>query len=142
MCAVPSVGGVSRTSSSWWNFFVVSRPNQVRGWRKSKGRDGESLISAGAHERATVRTRRYCTAGHKRVPDYTTTTTTTTRRRCGEDENMDAATHLYHGHPKALLFSAAVTLRITLALAFPGLPDLLTGRAEISTPVNSFKRCT
>ena len=42
---------------------------------------------------------------------------------------------------KALLFSAASVLRFALALVFPGLPDILTGRVEISTPVTSFKRC-
>lgn len=39
------------------------------------------------------------------------------------------------------LFVAAAALRLLLFTAFPGLPDLLTGRVEISTPVNSFKRC-
>ena len=53
---------------------------------------------------------------------------------------MDALIKLYHDHPKTLLFTSAATLRIFLACAFPGLPDLLTGRVEISTPVNSFKR--
>lgn len=40
------------------------------------------------------------------------------------------------------LFVAAAALRLLLFTAFPGLLDLLTGRVEISTPVNSFKRCT
>ncbi|KAK4507630.1 hypothetical protein PRZ48_001365 [Zasmidium cellare] len=53
---------------------------------------------------------------------------------------MDALTHVYHDHPKTVLFSTAAALRILLAVTFPGLPDLLTGRVEISTPVNSFKR--
>lgn len=57
-------------------------------------------------------------------------------------QTMDALTNVYHDHPKAVLFSTAAALRILLALTFPGLPDLLTGRVEISTPVNSFKRCT
>ncbi|EME49171.1 hypothetical protein DOTSEDRAFT_40413 [Dothistroma septosporum NZE10] len=39
-----------------------------------------------------------------------------------------------------LLFSTAAVLRLLLALTFPALPDLLTGRVEISSPVNSFKR--
>lgn len=34
----------------------------------------------------------------------------------------------------------AVILRLFLFVAFPGLPDLLTNRVEISTPVTSFKR--
>ncbi|KAA8913031.1 GPI transamidase subunit PIG-U [Sphaerosporella brunnea] len=34
----------------------------------------------------------------------------------------------------------AVTLRLFLFTAFPALPDLLTNRVEISTPVTSFKR--
>ncbi|KAH8682485.1 GPI transamidase subunit PIG-U [Xylariales sp. PMI_506] len=38
------------------------------------------------------------------------------------------------------LYVAAAALRLLLFTAFPGLPDLLTGRVEISTPVNSFKR--
>ena len=41
---------------------------------------------------------------------------------------------------KATLFGVAVALRLLLCLAFPSLPDLLTGRVEISTPVTSFKR--
>ncbi|KAK3177927.1 hypothetical protein OEA41_000059 [Lepraria neglecta] len=41
---------------------------------------------------------------------------------------------------KALLFGSATTLRLLLFFAFPSLPDLLTGRVEISTPVTSFKR--
>lgn len=40
------------------------------------------------------------------------------------------------------LFVAAASLRLALFTLFPGLPDLLTGRVEISTPVTSFKRCT
>lgn len=42
---------------------------------------------------------------------------------------------------KAALFGAASALRLLLFLGFPSLPDLLTGRVEISTPVTSFKRC-
>ncbi|KAI9729532.1 MAG: hypothetical protein M1834_006728 [Cirrosporium novae-zelandiae] len=41
---------------------------------------------------------------------------------------------------KGLLFGAAAGLRLLLLLAFPGLPNLLAGRVEISTPVTSFKR--
>jgi hypothetical protein len=41
----------------------------------------------------------------------------------------------------ASIFGAAVTFRLLLVILFPGLPDLLTGRVEISTPVSSFKRC-
>ncbi|KAF2140828.1 uncharacterized protein K452DRAFT_298912 [Aplosporella prunicola CBS 121167] len=41
---------------------------------------------------------------------------------------------------KALLFGSAAALRILLFTVFPSLPDLLTGRVEISTPVTSFKR--
>ncbi|KAL2057926.1 hypothetical protein ABVK25_001543 [Lepraria finkii] len=41
---------------------------------------------------------------------------------------------------KALLFGSATALRLLLFFAFPSLPDLLTGRVEISTPVTSFKR--
>jgi GPI-GlcNAc transferase complex PIG-U subunit len=41
---------------------------------------------------------------------------------------------------KAGLFSAAAALRLALFVVFPSLPDLLTGRVEISTPVTSFKR--
>ena len=39
------------------------------------------------------------------------------------------------------LFVAAAALRILLVLAFPGLPDFLSGRVEISTPVTGYKRC-
>ncbi|KAL8408113.1 hypothetical protein RB594_006785 [Gaeumannomyces avenae] len=38
------------------------------------------------------------------------------------------------------LYAAAAALRFALFALFPGLPDLLTGRVEISTPVSSFKR--
>ncbi|KAM7198265.1 GPI transamidase subunit PIG-U [Naviculisporaceae sp. PSN 640] len=38
------------------------------------------------------------------------------------------------------LFLGAAVLRLALFTLFPGLPDLLTGRVEISTPVTSFKR--
>ncbi|KAH8816411.1 GPI transamidase-like protein component PIG-U [Xylogone sp. PMI_703] len=41
---------------------------------------------------------------------------------------------------KAALFGAAATVRLLVFTSFPGLPDLLTGRVEISTPVTSFKR--
>ena len=39
------------------------------------------------------------------------------------------------------LYIGAAVLRLALFTLFPGLPDLLTGRVEISTPVTSFKRC-
>ncbi|KAI1852099.1 hypothetical protein JX266_002952 [Neoarthrinium moseri] len=38
------------------------------------------------------------------------------------------------------LYLAAAALRLLLFAGFPGLPDLLTGRVELSTPVDSFKR--
>lgn len=41
---------------------------------------------------------------------------------------------------KAAIFGAAFLLRLVLWVLFPSLPDLLTGRVEVSTPVNSFKR--
>ncbi|KAL8834887.1 MAG: hypothetical protein Q9176_007252 [Flavoplaca citrina] len=41
---------------------------------------------------------------------------------------------------KVLLYASAAALRFLLFTAFPRLPNLLTGRAEISTPVTSFKR--
>ena len=41
---------------------------------------------------------------------------------------------------KAILFTSAAVLRLIFFFAFPSLPDLLTGRVEISTPVTSFKR--
>ncbi|KAJ2955935.1 hypothetical protein NQ176_g11355 [Zarea fungicola] len=41
---------------------------------------------------------------------------------------------------KAGVFVGAALLRFLLFTAFPRLPDLLTGRVEISTPVTSFKR--
>ncbi|KAI9706567.1 MAG: hypothetical protein M1836_003574 [Candelina mexicana] len=41
---------------------------------------------------------------------------------------------------KAFLYGAAIAARLLLFVAFPSLPDLLTGRVEISTPVTSFKR--
>jgi phosphatidylinositol glycan class U len=42
---------------------------------------------------------------------------------------------------KATLFGAAAAVRLLLFTGFPGLPDLMTSRVEISTPVTSFKRC-
>lgn len=54
---------------------------------------------------------------------------------------MNALARLYHEHPKSILFTSAAALRLLLAVAFPALPDLLTLRAEISTPANSYKRC-
>lgn len=42
---------------------------------------------------------------------------------------------------QAAVFGAAVLLRLLLWVLFPSLPDLLTGRVEVSTPVSSFKRC-
>lgn len=42
---------------------------------------------------------------------------------------------------KVSVYAGAALLRLVLFLAFPGLPELLTGRVEISTPVTSFKRC-
>ncbi|PLB54555.1 major facilitator superfamily permease Cdc91p [Aspergillus steynii IBT 23096] len=44
------------------------------------------------------------------------------------------------GRRRAVVFAGALTLRVLLILLFPSLPDLLTGRVEVSTPVNSFKR--
>ncbi|KAI9375001.1 GPI transamidase subunit PIG-U [Aspergillus egyptiacus] len=41
---------------------------------------------------------------------------------------------------KAAVFGGALALRLALLLLFPSLPDLLTGRVEVSTPVTSFKR--
>ncbi|TVY44188.1 Phosphatidylinositol glycan anchor biosynthesis class U protein [Lachnellula subtilissima] len=41
---------------------------------------------------------------------------------------------------KATIFGAAAAVRVLLFTAFPGLPDLLTARVEVSTPVTSFKR--
>ncbi|KAJ5257865.1 hypothetical protein N7524_009421 [Penicillium chrysogenum] len=41
---------------------------------------------------------------------------------------------------KIAVFGAAFMLRLLLTCLFPSLPDLLTGRVEVSTPVNSFKR--
>ncbi len=41
---------------------------------------------------------------------------------------------------KAALFGAAAAVRLLLFASFPGLPDLLTARVEVSTPVTSFKR--
>ncbi|PWY86081.1 GPI transamidase component PIG-U [Aspergillus heteromorphus CBS 117.55] len=41
---------------------------------------------------------------------------------------------------KAAVFGGALALRLLLLVLFPSLPDLLTGRVEVSTPVTSFKR--
>lgn len=58
-----------------------------------------------------------------------------------DPSTMNAITKLYNEHPKIILFASAAALRLLLVVAFPALPDLLTLRAEISTPVNGFKRC-
>ena len=42
---------------------------------------------------------------------------------------------------RACLLAAAAVLRLGLCVIFPELPNLLTSRVEISTPVTSFKRC-
>lgn len=42
---------------------------------------------------------------------------------------------------KSLVLVAAIVLRILVFAFFPQLPDLLVGQVEVSTPVNSFKRC-
>lgn len=42
--------------------------------------------------------------------------------------------------PQGLILAAAA-LRLALFFVFPGLPELVAGRVEVSTPVNSFKRC-
>ncbi|KAI1358842.1 GPI transamidase subunit PIG-U [Xylaria arbuscula] len=43
-------------------------------------------------------------------------------------------------HDTAGLYGAAAALRLALFTFFPALPDLLTSRVEVSTPVTSFKR--
>ena len=58
-----------------------------------------------------------------------------------DPSTMNTITKLYNEHPKTILFASAAALRLLLVVAFPALPDLLTLRAEISTPVNGFKRC-
>lgn len=40
----------------------------------------------------------------------------------------------------AALYAGAAVLRLAIFTLLPDLPDLLTGRVEISTPVTSFKR--
>ncbi|KAI1802865.1 PIG-U-domain-containing protein [Daldinia bambusicola] len=45
-----------------------------------------------------------------------------------------------HFKETAGLYAAAALLRLILFAVFPELPDLLTARVEISTPVTSFKR--
>ncbi|KAK2766677.1 hypothetical protein FQN54_005990 [Arachnomyces sp. PD_36] len=41
---------------------------------------------------------------------------------------------------RVLIFGAALALRLVFFCLFPAIPDLLTGRVEVSTPVSSFKR--
>ncbi|KAI0431067.1 GPI transamidase subunit PIG-U [Xylaria sp. FL1042] len=43
-------------------------------------------------------------------------------------------------HDTAGLYGTAAALRLALFAFFPALPDLLTSRVEVSTPVTSFKR--
>ena len=49
---------------------------------------------------------------------------------------------IFNERPKARLFIAAAALRLILTLSFPAVPDLISLRAEVATPVNGFKRCT
>ncbi|RYP76569.1 hypothetical protein DL771_001638 [Monosporascus sp. 5C6A] len=51
---------------------------------------------------------------------------------------MDHGKMNFHG--TAGLYAAAALIRFVLFTLFPGLPDLLTARVELSTPVTSFKR--
>ncbi|QKX54461.1 uncharacterized protein TRUGW13939_01547 [Talaromyces rugulosus] len=44
------------------------------------------------------------------------------------------------GRRKLAVFIGAVALRLLLIVTFPSLPDLLTSRVEVSTPISSFKR--
>ncbi|KAK4555146.1 hypothetical protein LTR86_007912 [Recurvomyces mirabilis] len=53
---------------------------------------------------------------------------------------MNTLRKVYDDHPKTVVFASGTVIRILAALVFPRLPDLLTLRPEISTPVNSFKR--
>ncbi|GAM89471.1 hypothetical protein ANO11243_075090 [Dothideomycetidae sp. 11243] len=41
---------------------------------------------------------------------------------------------------RTALFAGAIAIRFALATALPGLPDFLSGRVEIATPVTGFKR--
>jgi phosphatidylinositol glycan class U len=41
---------------------------------------------------------------------------------------------------KIALYVVAANLRLVVFLLFPGIPGLLTGQVEVSTPVSSFKR--
>ncbi|KAF6824150.1 GPI transamidase subunit PIG-U [Colletotrichum plurivorum] len=52
---------------------------------------------------------------------------------------MTAGT-MTQGGIKTGVYLGAAALRLLLFVVFPGLPDLLTGRVEISTPMTSFKR--
>ncbi|EMC94890.1 hypothetical protein BAUCODRAFT_73965 [Baudoinia panamericana UAMH 10762] len=53
---------------------------------------------------------------------------------------MQSLPQVYNDHHKAILYGSAAAVRILAAVAFPGLPDTLSLRAELATPVNSFKR--
>lgn len=65
----------------------------------------------------------------------------------------DCNSHLSHGDGPEMngsnprlkrlqgLYLTAAVLRLVLFFAFPGLPELVAGRVEVSTPVTSFKRC-
>lgn len=57
----------------------------------------------------------------------------------GDGSKMNIGTSSLKG-PRGL-FLAAAALRLALFFVFPGLPELVAGRVEVSTPVNSFKRC-
>ena len=57
------------------------------------------------------------------------------------ETNLFLTSNMSIDRRKAMLFGAAAAVRLLLFTSFPGLPELLTARVEISTPVTSFKRC-
>ncbi|KND91199.1 Phosphatidylinositol glycan anchor biosynthesis class U protein, partial [Tolypocladium ophioglossoides CBS 100239] len=78
---------------------------------------------------------------HLRIASHLPPPSLRTAKPCsGLRDAMATTTSTMTLRGKAGVYAGAALLRLVLTLAFPGLPDLLTGRVEISTPVTSFKR--
>lgn len=58
-----------------------------------------------------------------------------------EIDSPKIARRLSSNQQLLLLYGAAAALRLLLATALPGLPDFLSQRVEIATPVTGLKRC-
>lgn len=129
---LPMIADVVEFQSSIWVFYV----SENRGVKKSF--DLHSLF---------CRTESFDRHVDQPIRSLRPGTTSQSFRCFARLESLAIELHLLRKHPimsidrrKVALFGAAAAVRLLL-FTFPGLPDLLTGRVEISTPVTSFKRC-